>query len=72
MEAQATVAEVRDNLERFKRVREMSGGKVPSQREFDAAEAILKRAISNETTLKAQISEAKWRSLSIKRICPKR
>jgi HlyD family secretion protein len=61
IEAQATVVEVRDNLERFKRVREMSGGKVPSQREYDAAEAILKRALSNEATLKAQISEAKWR-----------
>ena len=61
IEAQATVVEVRDNLERFKRVREMSGGKVPSQREFDAADAILKRALSNEATLKAQISEAKWK-----------
>jgi HlyD family secretion protein len=60
-EAQATVAEVRDNLERFKQVREMSGGKVPSQREYDAADALLKRAVSNEATLKAQISEAKWK-----------
>jgi HlyD family secretion protein len=60
-DAQATVIEARDNLERFKRVREMSGGKVPSQREFDAADAILKRALSNEATLKAQISEAKWK-----------
>jgi HlyD family secretion protein len=61
IEAQATVTEVRDNLERFKRVREMSGGKVPSQREFDAAEAILKRALSSEALFKAQISEAKWK-----------
>jgi HlyD family secretion protein len=61
VEAQATVVEVRENLERFKRVREMSGGKVPSQREFDAADAILKRALSTEATLKAQISEAKWK-----------
>lgn len=61
IEAQATVTEVRDNLERFKRVRELSGGKVPSQREYDAAEAVLKRAISNEATLTAQISEAKWK-----------
>jgi HlyD family secretion protein len=61
IEAQATVVEAHDNLERFKRVREMSGGKVPSQREFDAADAILKRALSNEATLKAQISEAKWK-----------
>lgn len=44
----------------------MSGGKVPSQREFDAAEAVLKRALSNEATLKAQIDEAKWK-LSIDR-----
>jgi HlyD family secretion protein len=61
IEAQATVVEARDNLERFKRVREMSGGKVPSQREFDGADAIHKRALSNEATLKAQISEAKWK-----------
>jgi HlyD family secretion protein len=61
IEAQATVAEARDNLERFKRVREMSGGKVPSQREFTIAEAVLNRALSNEATLKAQISEAKWK-----------
>lgn len=60
-DAQATVVETRDNLERFKRVREMSGGQVPSQREFDAAAALLKRALSNEATLTAQISEAKWK-----------
>jgi HlyD family secretion protein len=61
IEAQATVTEARDNLERFKRVREMSNGKVPSQREYTVAEAILNRALSNEATLKAQISEAKWK-----------
>jgi len=61
IEAQATVAEAGENLERFKRVREMSGGKVPSQREFAAAEATFKRALSSEATLKAQISEAKWK-----------
>jgi HlyD family secretion protein len=61
IEAQATVAEARDNLERFKRVREMSGGKVPSQREYTVAEAILNRALSSEATLTAQISEAKWK-----------
>jgi HlyD family secretion protein len=61
IEARATVAEARDNLERFKRVREMSGGKVPSQREFTIAEAVLNRALSSEATLKAQISEAKWK-----------
>ena len=61
LEAQATVVETRENLERFKRVHEMSGGKVPSQREYAAAEAVLKRALSSEATLKAQISESKWK-----------
>ncbi|MBI4526048.1 MAG: efflux RND transporter periplasmic adaptor subunit [Deltaproteobacteria bacterium] len=61
VDAQATVIEARDNLERFKRVREMSGGKVPSQKEYDNADATLKRASSSEATLKAQISEAKWK-----------
>jgi len=61
IEAEATVLEARNNLERFKRVREMSGGKVPSQREYDGAEATLKRALASEATLKAQISEAKAR-----------
>lgn len=60
-DARATVIEARDNLERFKRVREMSGGQVPSQREFDAAEAVLKRAESNEANLRALIAEATWR-----------
>jgi HlyD family secretion protein len=59
VEAEATRVEARDNLERFKRVRDMSGGKVPSEREYDAAEASLKRALANEATLKAQVSEAK-------------
>jgi HlyD family secretion protein len=60
-DAEATVIEARENLERFKRVREISGGQVPSKKEFDAAEAVLKRAVSNEATLKALISEAKWK-----------
>jgi HlyD family secretion protein len=61
VDAQATVAETRDNLERFKRVREMSGGRVPSQKEYDSAEAAHKRALASEATLRAQISEAKWK-----------
>jgi HlyD family secretion protein len=61
VEAEATVLEARDSLERFKRVREMSGGKVPSQKEYDAAEATLKRASAIEATLRAQVAESKWR-----------
>jgi HlyD family secretion protein len=60
-EAQATVVEAQGVLERFNRVREMSGGRVPSQREYDAAEALLKRALSTEATIRAQIVEAKWK-----------
>ena len=60
-DAQATVIEARDNLDRYQRVREMSGGQVPSEREYQVAEAVLKRALSNEATLKALISEAKWK-----------
>lgn len=61
IDAQATVAETRENLARFDRVRELSGGKVPSQREYDAATATLKRALSSEAALKAQIAEATWK-----------
>ncbi|MGE0821142.1 MAG: efflux RND transporter periplasmic adaptor subunit [Candidatus Binatia bacterium] len=61
IEAQATVVEARDILERYKRVREMSGGKVPSQREYTVAEYTLKRALASEASLKAQVAEAKWK-----------
>jgi HlyD family secretion protein len=61
IEVRATVVEARDILERYKRVREMSGGKVPSQREYNVAEAALKRAVASEASLKAQVAEAKWK-----------
>ena len=48
MLARATVKEADSNLARLKRVRELSGDKVPSQFELDAAEAALERARAEE------------------------
>jgi HlyD family secretion protein len=58
LEAQATVLEALSHLARLKQVRELSGGKVPSQHELDAGEAALKRAQADEISSKAAVSEA--------------
>lgn len=57
LEAQATVLEDRNELERLQRARELSGGKVPSQHDLDAGEAAFKRALAEVASAKAQISE---------------
>ena len=59
LQAQATVAEARANLARFRRVSELSGGKVPSQSEMDAAEAGMKRAEANEAIARASVAQAR-------------
>ena len=51
--------EARNQLNRLQHVRELSGGKVPSQHDLDAAEAALKRALATEASAKGQISESK-------------
>jgi HlyD family secretion protein len=56
--AQATVAEARATLTRFKEVAKLSGGKVPSQSEIDVAEANLKRARANEASAHASVAQA--------------
>jgi HlyD family secretion protein len=53
------VLEARNQLNRLQHVRELSGGKVPSQHDLDAAEAALKRALATEASAKGQISESK-------------
>ena len=58
LQAQATVKEARNNLDRLQRVRELSNGKVPSQNDLEAAEAALDRALANEAGAKADVSEA--------------
>lgn len=59
LQAQATAQEARKQLARFKEVRELSGGKVPSQQDFEAAEAALERAQADEAGAKAQAAQAK-------------
>jgi HlyD family secretion protein len=54
----ATVSETRKKLERLKKVWELSGEKVPSQDELDAAEAALQRAVASEASAKARVSQA--------------
>jgi HlyD family secretion protein len=57
-QAQATVREARNNLSRLKRVRELSGNKVPSQYDLDAAEATLDRGLADEASAAASVSQA--------------
>ncbi len=59
LEAQANVFEARNELKRLKHARELSGGKVPSQHDLDAAQAALKRAWAGEAGARAQIAEAR-------------
>ncbi len=59
LQAKATVKESQNELDRLKRVWELSGKKVPSQQELDSAEAALQRAIASEASARAQVSQAK-------------
>jgi HlyD family secretion protein len=61
LQAQASVLEAENDLQRLARVRELSGGKLPSQQDFDAAEAGLKRARANEAMTSASIAQAEAR-----------
>jgi len=58
LQAQATVSETRSKLTQFQRVRELSNNKVPSQSEFDAAEAAFERAKADEACARAAVSQA--------------
>lgn len=62
MQTEATVAEARANLARYRQVAKLSGGKVPSKSEMDTAEANLKRAEANEASARAGVSQA-WADL---------
>jgi HlyD family secretion protein len=59
LEAQANVFEAQNELKRLKHARELSGGKVPSRHDMDAAQAALKRARADEAGARAKIAEAK-------------
>lgn len=55
---QATEAEGRANLARLRQVAELSGGKVPSKAEMEAAEATLARAVASVASARAAIAQA--------------
>jgi HlyD family secretion protein len=55
----ATVKEARSNLARMQEVRRLSGGKVPSQAELDTAQAMVERALADETAARAAVADAR-------------
>ncbi|MBK6741634.1 MAG: efflux RND transporter periplasmic adaptor subunit [Hydrogenophilales bacterium] len=57
-QAVATVKEARSGLARFEEVARLSGGKVPSKAELDGSRATLARAIADETSARASVTEA--------------
>ncbi|MBI5656171.1 MAG: efflux RND transporter periplasmic adaptor subunit [Geobacter sp.] len=59
LQMQATVAETRAALARYRQVAQLSGGKVPSRSEMDTAEANLKRAEANEANARASVTQAR-------------
>jgi len=59
LQTQATIKEARSKLVQYQRVRALSNNKVPSQTDIDAAEATLERAIADDTSAKASVSQAK-------------
>jgi HlyD family secretion protein len=58
LNAQATEKEAQSKLDRLKEVWQLSGNKVPSKTDLDAAEAALQRAKASLATAKAQVSQA--------------
>jgi HlyD family secretion protein len=58
LHTQATVSETRSKLAQFKKVRELSNNRVPSQSEIDVAEAALERALADEASARAAVAQA--------------
>lgn len=56
-EAQATLAQANANLARQEEVFRLSGGRVPSKTELDAARADQKRAVASLTASRAQVAQ---------------
>jgi HlyD family secretion protein len=57
-QAQATVAETKAKLAQYQKVWDLSGGKVPSQTEMDAAKAAYERAVADAANNTASVSQA--------------
>ncbi|MEN6575002.1 MAG: efflux RND transporter periplasmic adaptor subunit [Phycisphaerales bacterium] len=58
LQAKATLSETQAKLAQLQRVRELSGGKVPSQTDFDAAQAAFERAKADEGSATAAVAQA--------------
>jgi len=58
LQAQASVEEAEAQLGRLNRVRELSGGKMPSQNDLDTAKANLARSKADEASAKAAVAQA--------------
>lgn len=59
LQAQASFHEARQVMERLRRIRQSSKGRLPAIQDFDAAEAALKRAEADKALSEANIAEAK-------------
>jgi len=59
LQAQATVTETTAELARLEHVRELSGGRVPSQQELDSQRASVKRAEADEASTAAQVAQSR-------------
>lgn len=58
LQAKATLGETQAKLTQYQRVRELSNGKVPSQAEFDAAQAAFERAKADDASAAAAVTQA--------------
>jgi HlyD family secretion protein len=58
LQAKATVNETSSKLAQYQQVRELSQGKVPSQAEFDAAQAAFERAKADDASAAAAVAQA--------------
>lgn len=58
LQTQATLLEADNELQRLVHVRQLSGGKLPSEQDFQAAEAAFKRGQANVAMSQANIAEA--------------
>ena len=57
-ETAATIAEARASLGRLEDVAKLSGGKVPAKTELDAARAVALRAVADDASARAGVSDA--------------
>jgi HlyD family secretion protein len=59
LQGEASVKEVRANFARLQKVRELSGGKLPSQQDLDVSEAAVARAEGEVAAAKAAVAQSR-------------